>query len=162
MYKYRQDPGLRRDDKRCVTNYFGGRKCNITNRKAELFMLLKRGTFHFALTPSEKRVLIPGSMGTASYVLVGTERGAKDSFSSSCHGAGRVMSRSAAKRSIHGRALRDELLQAGIHIQTGSVPGLAEEAPQAYKDVHDVVDVVLAAGIARKVARLRPCVVIKG
>ncbi len=72
------------------------------------------------------------------------------------------MSRAAAKRSIHGRALRDDLLKSGIYIQTGSVPGLAEEAPQAYKDIHDVVDVVHRAGIARKVARLRPCVVIKG
>ncbi|MFA6263629.1 MAG: RtcB family protein [Candidatus Babeliales bacterium] len=107
-------------------------------------------------------VLIPGSMGTASYVLVGTEEGKKVSFSSTCHGAGRKMSRAAAKRSIHGRTLRDELLKSGIYIQTGSIPGLAEEAPQAYKDIDDVVDVVHQAGIARKVARLRPCVVIKG
>lgn len=107
-------------------------------------------------------VLIPGSMGTASYVLVGTEEGKKISFSSSCHGAGRKMSRAAAKRSINGRALQDDLLRSGIHIQAGSIPGLAEEAPQAYKDIDDVVNVVDAAGIARKVARLKPCVVIKG
>jgi tRNA-splicing ligase RtcB (3'-phosphate/5'-hydroxy nucleic acid ligase) len=107
-------------------------------------------------------VLIPGSMGTASYVLAGTKQGSKISFSSTCHGAGRRMSRAAARRSIHGRALRDELLKSGIYIQTGSILGLAEEAPQAYKDIHDVVDVVHQAGIARKVARLRPCVVIKG
>jgi len=107
-------------------------------------------------------VLIPGSMGTASYVLAGTEEGKKISFSSTCHGAGRKMSRAAAKRSIHGRTLRDELLQAGIYIQAGSIPGLAEEAPQAYKDIHDVVEVVHQSGIARKVARLKPCVVIKG
>jgi tRNA-splicing ligase RtcB len=107
-------------------------------------------------------VLIPGSMGTASYVLAGTTGGARASFSSCCHGAGRTMSRAQAKRTIHGRTLRDELLHAGIHIQAGSIPGLAEEAPQAYKDVDDVVDVVAHAGIARKVARLRPRVVIKG
>lgn len=107
-------------------------------------------------------VLIPGSMGTSSYVLIGTEEGKKISFSSSCHGAGRKMSRAAAKREIQGNTLRQQLFQAGIHIQTGSVSGLAEEAPQAYKDVHDVVDVVQYAGIAKKVARLRPCAVIKG
>lgn len=107
-------------------------------------------------------VLIPGSMGTASYVLVGTTEGEKISMSSCCHGAGRVMSRTAAKNAIHGKSLHGELLQAGIHIQTSSVYGLAEEAPQAYKDVHNVVDVVHNAGIAKKVARLRPCVVVKG
>ncbi len=107
-------------------------------------------------------VLIPGSMGTASYVLVGTQEGMKTSFGSCCHGAGRKMSRAAAKRSIHGHTLHEELLQAGIHVQTGSIRDLSEEAPQAYKDVHDIVDVVHQAGIARKVARLRPCVVIKG
>jgi len=107
-------------------------------------------------------VLIPGSMGTASYVLVGTEEGMKTSFGSCCHGAGRKMSRAAAKKIVHGKTLRDELLTQGIHIQAGSIPGLAEEAPFAYKDVHDVVDVADQAGLARKVARLRPCAVIKG
>lgn len=107
-------------------------------------------------------VLIPGSMGTASYVLAGTNEGMRESFGSSCHGAGRRMSRHAAKRAIHGGQLRDELLERDIHIACGSVPGLAEEAPAAYKDVDEVVEVVHNAGIAKKVARLRPHVVVKG
>jgi tRNA-splicing ligase RtcB len=107
-------------------------------------------------------VLIPGSMGTASYVLVGTQQAMTTSFGSCCHGAGRTMSRHAAKRSIHGKTLYEELMSKGIHIQAGSMVGLAEEAPLAYKDVDNVVNVVHDAGIARKVARLRPCAVIKG
>ena len=111
---------------------------------------------------SGQPVLIPGSMGTASYVLVGTERGMKESFGSCCHGAGRKMSRQAARRMVHGATLRDELLRAGVHIEAGSIPGLAEEAPGAYKDVDEVVNVVHDAGLAKKVARLKPCAVIKG
>ena len=107
-------------------------------------------------------VFIPGSMGTSSYVLAGTQQGMKDSFGSSCHGAGRRLSRKAAKKEIQGKVLRDELRKRGIIITTGSVPGLAEEAPLAYKDVDEVVDVVHQAGIAKKVARLEPRVVIKG
>jgi tRNA-splicing ligase RtcB len=107
-------------------------------------------------------VLVPGSMGTASWVLVGTETSMARSFGSSCHGAGRVMSRSQAKRQVRGEELRRELEGRGIRIRAGSMPGLAEEAPQAYKDVDAVVEIVSAAGIARKVARLRPVVVIKG
>ncbi|GAP15128.1 uncharacterized conserved protein [Longilinea arvoryzae] len=107
-------------------------------------------------------VLVPGSMGTASWVLVGTETSMAISYGSTCHGAGRVMSRSKAKRDVRGDRLRDELEQQGIHIQAGSLAGLAEEAPQAYKDVDDVVETVSGAGIARKVARLRPVVVVKG
>jgi tRNA-splicing ligase RtcB len=107
-------------------------------------------------------VLVPGSMGTASWVLVGTEESMQRSWGSTCHGAGRVMSRSQAKREVRGDRLRSELEAEGIHIQAGSMPGLAEEAPQAYKDVDEVVETVHAAGIARKVARLRPVVVIKG
>lgn len=111
---------------------------------------------------SGQPVIIPGSMGTASYVLVGTEQGMKESFGSSCHGAGRRLSRKAAKNTINGKKLRDELLSHGIHIQAGSVSGLAEEAPEAYKDIDDVIEVVHQAGLARKVARLRPCAVVKG
>jgi tRNA-splicing ligase RtcB len=85
-----------------------------------------------------------------------------ESFGSTCHGAGRVMSRHAAKRSVRGDQLRKDLEARGIRIQAGSLPGLAEEAPQAYKEVDAVVEVVAQAGIARKVARLRPIVVIKG
>ncbi|HUV28856.1 MAG TPA: RtcB family protein [Anaerolineales bacterium] len=117
--------------------------------------------------PSEYRsfgqpVLVPGSMGTASWVLVGTPESMSRSFGSSCHGAGRTMSRSKAKKSIWGEDLRKELQSRGIHIRAGSMAGLAEEAPQAYKDVDAVVETVHKAGIANKVARLRPVVVIKG
>jgi tRNA-splicing ligase RtcB len=101
-------------------------------------------------------------MGTASWVLLGTERAMQQSFGSACHGAGRVMSRSAAKRQIHGDALQRELQKRGIVVRAGSLPGLAEEAPRAYKDVDRVVDVVVRAGIARKVARLEPVAVVKG
>ena len=107
-------------------------------------------------------VLVPGSMGTASWVLVGTQVSMERSFGSSCHGAGRVMSRSRAKKMVRGEELREQLLAQGIHIRAGSLPGLAEEAPQAYKDVDMVVETVAGAGIARKVARLRPVAVVKG
>ncbi len=107
-------------------------------------------------------VLVPGSMGTASWVLVGTEKSMAQSFGSTCHGAGRTMSRRQAKRTVHGGELRQELEQSGIHIRAGSMPGLAEEAPQAYKDVDRVIEVVHGAGIAKKVARIVPVAVIKG
>jgi tRNA-splicing ligase RtcB len=107
-------------------------------------------------------VLVPGSMGTASWVLVGTELSMSQSLGSTCHGAGRVLSRHQAKREVRGEKLRDELEAGGIRVRAGSLPGLAEEAPQAYKDVDAVVETVAGAGIARKVARLRPVAVIKG
>ena len=107
-------------------------------------------------------VLVPGSMGTASWVLVGTERSMEQTFGSTCHGAGRTMSRKRAKKTIHGASLREELEGRGIHVRAGSMPGLAEEAPQAYKDVDRVVEVVHGAGIAKKVAQLKPVAVIKG
>jgi len=107
-------------------------------------------------------VLVPGDMGTASYVLVGTERAMEETFGTCCHGAGRVMSRSAAKRKIRGDRLCEELRAQGIYVRAGSMPGLAEEAPAAYKDIERVVKVVHELGIARKVARLRPLAVMKG
>jgi tRNA-splicing ligase RtcB (3'-phosphate/5'-hydroxy nucleic acid ligase) len=107
-------------------------------------------------------VLVPGSMGTASWVLVGTQESMERSLGSTCHGAGRVMSRHAAKKSVKGDRLRQKLLDDGIVVRAGSLAGLAEEAPQAYKDVDQVVETVVGAGIARKVARLRPLAVIKG
>lgn len=106
-------------------------------------------------------VLIPGSMGTASYVLVGTQA-AKDSFYSVCHGAGRAMSRTAAKKLMWGVDLIAELSGRGIIIKCGSAAGIAEEAPEAYKDVDHVVDIVAKAGLANKVARMVPLAVIKG
>nr|HMT21227.1 RtcB family protein [Promineifilum sp.] len=107
-------------------------------------------------------VLVPGSMGTASWVLVGTEGSMAQSFGSTCHGAGRTMSRSRAKKEVRGGELQRELEARGILVRAGSLAGLAEEAPQAYKDVDRVIEVVHGAGIARKVARLVPVIVVKG
>jgi tRNA-splicing ligase RtcB len=143
----------------------------IDGKKQKVIMHRKGATRAFGPghleLPEEYRhvgqpVLIPGSMGTASYVLVGTEQGMQQSLGSCCHGAGRRMSRMAAKRSIHGKQLKENLQSAGICVQAGSYAGLAEEAPSAYKNVDDVVDVVDNAGIAHKVAKLRPKAVIKG
>lgn len=107
-------------------------------------------------------VFIPGSMGTASYVLAGMESSAQLSWGSACHGAGRSLSRTAAKKRIEGAALRRELEARGIIIRCPSNKGLAEEAPFAYKDVEQVAEVVEKAGLARRVARLRPFGVVKG
>ncbi len=107
-------------------------------------------------------VLVPGSMGTASWVLVGTHGSMKQTFGSTCHGAGRTMSRRQAKRDVRGSELRQELEAEGIRVRAGSLGGLAEEAPVAYKDVDRVIEVVHNAGIARKVARLVPVAVVKG
>ena len=107
-------------------------------------------------------VLVPGSMGTCSWVLVGTEKSMRKSFGSSCHGAGRMMSRHQAKHQVRGETLRRDLEKQGIHVRAGSMSGLAEEAPEAYKDVDAVVETVVGAEIARKVARLVPVAVIKG
>jgi tRNA-splicing ligase RtcB len=107
-------------------------------------------------------VFIPGSMGTASYVLAGTDEALELSFGSTCHGAGRAMSRGEAKRSRTGAEVRRELESKGIIVRCPSSGELAEEAPTAYKDVERVVDVVHRAGLARRVARLRPVGVIKG
>jgi tRNA-splicing ligase RtcB len=107
-------------------------------------------------------VIIPGSMGTASYVLAGTNKSMEESFGSTCHGAGRQMSRHAARKKVNADKLRNELLERGIIIQAGSIKGISEEAPEAYKDVHSVVDIVDRAGLAKKVAELKPLAVIKG
>ena len=107
-------------------------------------------------------VLIGGSMGTASHILAGNRPDGAASFASACHGAGRAMSRRQASRRWHGRALVDQLDEAGILIRSPSSRGVAEEAPGAYKDVDAVVDAADAAGLARKVARLKPLICIKG
>ena len=112
--------------------------------------------------PLGQPVLVPGSMGTASWVLLGTEGSMAQSFGSCCHGAGRTMSRTQAKKTVRGDELRNQLEQRGISVRAGSMAGLAEEAPLAYKDVDAVVEVVANAGLAAKVARLRPVAVIKG
>lgn len=105
-------------------------------------------------------VLVPGSMGTASYVLAAIQPGG--AFSSACHGAGRALSRHQAKRKVRGADLRDQLEAAGIAVRASSVQGLSEEAPFAYKDVDEVVTTCERAGLARRVARLRPVGVVKG
>jgi tRNA-splicing ligase RtcB len=112
--------------------------------------------------PVGQPVFIPGSMGTASFVLAGRERSLAVSFGTTCHGAGRRLSRTAVRKQVEGGALRRRLEQRGIAVRALSSRGLAEEAPEAYKDVERVVDVVQAAGLAAKVVRLRPIGVIKG
>ncbi|TLY30332.1 MAG: RtcB family protein [Ignavibacteria bacterium] len=107
-------------------------------------------------------VLIPGSMGTSSYVLVGTEQAMKETFGSSCHGAGRAMSRTQARRETTADELLKEMKEKGILVRGETRSGLVEEKPDAYKDVSRVVDVVQGAGIARKVAKLVPLAVMKG
>lgn len=107
-------------------------------------------------------VLIPGSMGTASYVMVGTETAMLESFGSTCHGAGRRMSRAESRRRIGGAELKKELEEQGIIVRRASLSGLTEEAPLAYKDINEVVEVVDRAGLAKKVAKLVPLAVIKG
>jgi tRNA-splicing ligase RtcB (3'-phosphate/5'-hydroxy nucleic acid ligase) len=107
-------------------------------------------------------VLIPGDMGRYSYVLLGTERAMAETFGSTCHGAGRVMSRQAAKKAARGRAISRELEDRGIYVRGAEVGTIVEEISEAYKDVAQVVEVVHQAGISKKVARLRPLGVIKG
>jgi len=107
-------------------------------------------------------VLIPGNMGTASFVLVGTKKAEEEAFGSVCHGAGRRMSRAAAKRTVRGSDIRDELEKQGILVRCDSMAGIAEEAPLAYKDIESVVNVVYSAGLARKVVKLKPWGVVKG
>jgi len=107
-------------------------------------------------------VLIPGDMGRYSYVLVGTERAMEETFGSTCHGAGRTQSRTQAKKASKGRSLHRELEDRGIFVMAASRGTLGEEAPEAYKDVSQVVEVVHRAGISRRVAKLRPWGVVKG
>ena len=144
---------------------------NIDDRQLKLCVHRKGATRAFGPGSRElpaayrdigQPVLVPGSMGTASWVLVGTQNSMTQTFGSTCHGAGRRMSRKKARKSIHGPELRDQLESGGIQVRAGSMSGLAEEAPAAYKDVNRVVEVVHGAGIAKMVARLTPVAVIKG
>jgi tRNA-splicing ligase RtcB len=107
-------------------------------------------------------VLVPGDMGRYSFVAAGTDQAMKDTFGSTCHGAGRVQSRHQAIKSGKGKDLVGELKKMGVIIQAKGMKTIAEEMPYAYKDVAEVVDVMHHAGISRKVARLRPLGVIKG
>jgi tRNA-splicing ligase RtcB len=143
----------------------------IDGRGRKLFVHRKGATRAFgpghpdlpeALQATGQPVLIGGSMGTASYILVGTARGMDAAFGSACHGAGRSMSRHEAARRWGGRQVIDALAGRGILIRSPSQRGVAEEAPGAYKDVNDVVDVADRADLARKVARLEPMICVKG
>jgi len=107
-------------------------------------------------------VLIPGSMGTASYVLVGAEGAMRETFGTTCHGAGRVLSRTAAKKSAYSSGARERLEAQGIIVRSETRDGISEEIPEAYKDVDAVINVVYKAGLAKRVARLKPIGVIKG
>jgi tRNA-splicing ligase RtcB len=107
-------------------------------------------------------VLVPGDMGRASYVLVGRQDAMDQTFGSCCHGAGRLMSRSAAIKAAKGRSIKKELLQCGVVARARGRTGLDEEQPDAYKYVGDVVNAVHNSGISRRVAKLRPIGVIKG
>jgi tRNA-splicing ligase RtcB len=109
----------------------------------------------------DQPVFVPGSMGTASYLLLG-QRGSSESFGSACHGAGRVLSRSAAKKGTTAKEIQKELESRGIIVESLTREGLTEERPEAYKDIESVVDVVHNAGLASRVARLKPIGVIKG
>jgi tRNA-splicing ligase RtcB len=143
----------------------------VAGRKRRLFIHRKGATRAYgpghpevppALREVGQPVLIGGTMGTSSYVLVGAQSGEQRSFGSACHGAGRAMSRHQATRQWQGREVVAELAHRGIVVRSPSLRGVAEEAPGAYKDVSEVVDATEAAGLARKVARLRPLVCIKG
>jgi tRNA-splicing ligase RtcB len=107
-------------------------------------------------------VFVPGSMGTASWILVGAEGSMKETFGSVCHGAGRLMSRTAARKGRNARQVQDKLASEGILVRSETRDGILEEIPEAYKNVDEVIEVVEGAGLARKVARLRPMAVIKG
>jgi tRNA-splicing ligase RtcB len=107
-------------------------------------------------------VLIPGDMGRYSYVLAGTKKAMTETFGSTCHGAGRLMSRTKAKKAARGRELFREMKDRGVFVMSNGRGTMAEEMPEAYKDVSNVVEAVHGAGIARKVARLRPLGCIKG
>jgi tRNA-splicing ligase RtcB len=107
-------------------------------------------------------VLIGGTMGTSSYILAGTEEGMHQAFGSACHGAGRAMSRTQAKKKWHGRDVVRMLEEQGVMVRGHSFSGLAEEAPESYKDVGEVVDAAHHAGLARMVARVKPIACVKG
>ena len=107
-------------------------------------------------------MIVPGDMGRNSYVLVGTQKAMEVSFGSTCHGAGRLMSRNEALSAKSPGDVRQSLAEAGVYARSASKKALAEEAPEAYKDVNDIVDITHRAGISMKVVRLRPLGVVKG
>ncbi len=146
-------------------------KHNIDGKEKEVLIMRKGATRSFGPgrleIPEKYRevgqpVIIPGSMGTASYVLVGTKKAEEISFGSTAHGAGRVESRTKARKELTAEAVKKELNEKGIEIEAGSFKGIVEEAPEAYKDIDEVVRVSHEAGIGNLVARLKPLAVMKG
>jgi len=146
-------------------------KYNIEGKKIELCVHRKGATRSFGpgrkeipkcYQKSGQPIFIPGSMGTSSFVLVGTKESEKISFSSTAHGAGRVLSRSRAKNSLSAEKIIKDLEKNNIYLQTDSFRGIVEEAPEAYKDVEEVVEVSHKLKLGKKVARLKPLAVIKG
>ena len=147
------------------------RQASVDGATRKLYVHRKRATRAFgpgnreipeSLREAGQPVLVGGSMGTCSYVLAGTVESESRSFSSACHGAGRAMSRHQAMKTWNGRTVVDELAARGIVVKSPSMRGVAEEAPDAYKDVSAVVDAADAALLTRKVARLEPLICIKG
>jgi len=167
-YFFKKEPlGLLYD---VAHNIIKKEKYDIEGKEIEVAVHRKGATRAFPknhpeLSPKYQKtgqpVLIPGSMGTCSYVLVGAETG-RASFYSTSHGAGRVMSRTKALKTVSGKEVMDNLRKKGIIVKCHSSRGIAEEAPQAYKDINEVVEVVHNAGLSKKVARLVPLAVIKG
>jgi len=107
-------------------------------------------------------VIIPGDMGAGTYVLVGTDRGMKESFGSTCHGAGRMMSRATAINTYNASTVKQQLESKGIYLKASTKDGIIEEAPGAYKNIDDVIAVVSGAGLSRPVVKLTPIGVMKG
>jgi len=143
----------------------------IGGRKMKLIVHRKGATRAFppahpelpdAYRQAGQPVLIPGDMGRASFVLVGTEKAMQETFGSTAHGSGRTMSRTAAKKEVNGQELQRTMEKRGIYVKGASYDGLAEEAGIAYKDISDVVDTMDRAGISRKVAALKPIGNVKG
>jgi len=131
---------------------------SVNGKKKRVLVHRKGATRAFP----EQPVFIPGSMGTASYFLLGQETALRETFGTACHGAGRVLSRSAAKKGVTAKEIQKELESRGIIVQSLTREGLTEERPEAYKDIETVVDVVHGAGLASRVVRLRPIGVGKG
>ena len=146
-------------------------KYTVDGKERELFVHRKGATRAFPAGHPElpdkyqnvgQPVLIPGDMGTASYVLVGNPLAMEQTWGSTCHGAGRMLSRRKAREATKGRAIAQDLEKQGIFVRAEGRRTLHEEVPEAYKDVDEVVKVVDAAGLSRRVARLRPIGVVKG
>jgi tRNA-splicing ligase RtcB (3'-phosphate/5'-hydroxy nucleic acid ligase) len=141
---------------------YAGREVLVHRKGATRAFPAGSGDIPAAYRDAGQPVFIPGSMGTSSFVLAGEPGSVERSFGTTCHGAGRSLSRTAARKRVHGAELRKQLERQGIVVRSPSNKGLAEEAPFAYKDVERVVEVVERAGLARRVARLRPIGVVKG